>query len=199
MAVITDNNRAPHVHIYVEQNPNPNSMKFVLSFMLMADAIVKDYASLEETQDSPLAAALFNEFDFVERVFLSKNFITITKTDTVEWVEINSILRTYLKNYFEAQKPVFSEDLPDSKVELNDNPTVARIKDILDQYIRPAVEMDGGAISYAEFDVETGKLSVLLQGSCSGCPSSSITLKAGIENLFKRMMPEVKEVVAKNA
>lgn len=199
MAVITDNNRAPHVHIYVEENPNPNSMKFVLSFMLMADGIAKDYASVEETHDSPLAAALFNEFDFVERVFLSKNFITITKTNNVEWVEINSILRTFLKNYFEAQKPVFSEDLPDSKVELNDNPTVARIKDILDQYIRPAVEMDGGAISYAEFDAETGKLSVLLQGSCSGCPSSSITLKAGIQNLFQRMMPEVKEVVAQNA
>jgi Fe-S cluster biogenesis protein NfuA len=198
MAVITDNNRAPHVHIYVEENPNPNSMKFVLSFMLMADAIVKDYANKEDTTDSPLAAALFNEFDFVERVFLSKNFITITKTANVEWVEINSIIRTYLKNYFEAQKPVFSEDLPDSKVELNDDPTIARIKDILDQYIRPAVEMDGGAISFSEFDKETGKLSVLLQGSCSGCPSSSITLKAGIQNLFKNMMPEVKEVVAQN-
>lgn len=199
MAVITDNNRAPHVHIYVEENPNPNSMKFVLSFMLMADGIVKDYASKEETTDSPLAATLFDEFDFVERVFLSKNFITITKNERIEWIEINATLRNYLKNYFEEQKPVFSEDLPDSKVEINDNPTIARIKDILDQYIRPAVEMDGGAISFSQFNEETGKLSVLLQGSCSGCPSSSITLKAGIENLFKRMMPEVKEVVAENA
>ena len=198
MAVITDNNRAPHVHIYVEENPNPNSMKFVMSFMLMADGVVKDYATEADTKDSPLAAAIFQEFDFIERVFLSKNFITITKNENKEWVEINPILRNYLKEYFEAQKPVFSDDLPDSKVELNDNPTIARIKDILDQYIRPAVEMDGGAISFSRFDEETGKLSVLLQGSCSGCPSSAITLKSGIENLFKRMMPEVKEVVAEN-
>lgn len=188
------------LHIYTEANPNPNSMKFVLSFMLMADGIQLDFPNIEETEKSPLAYALFENFKFIKRVFFSNNFITITKDKLSDWHEINPAVRQFLRDYIEAKKPVFADDLPDMKLEEDHDPeNVKRMKQILEEYIKPAVEMDGGAIVFRSFDDTTGTLTVQLQGSCSGCPSSSMTLKAGIQNLFERMMPEVKEVVAENA
>ncbi|MCC5945092.1 MAG: NifU family protein [Bernardetiaceae bacterium] len=193
----------PLVHIYVESNPNPEAMKFVCNFMLIREDPVFDYPNVASAQNSPLATALFENFDFVSRVFMSKNFITITKTPEQDWIELISPLRQFLTQYFEDQKPIFSDkivaELEDkAEAAVRDTPEVTRIKQILDEYIRPAVDMDGGAISFHSFDKASGKLEVILQGSCSGCPSSTITLKAGIQNLFQNMMPQVKEVVAHN-
>jgi len=186
----------PVITIYTEANPNPNSMKFMLNFMLIKDQNSIDFPDVESAKNSPLAQELF-EYDFVKRVFYMSNFITITKDESVEWIEVIPKLKAHIKTYFEEKKPVFTEDQKDTIVEANtDTEIVAKIKGVLDEYIKPAVEMDGGAIQFDSFNEETGNLKVLLQGSCSGCPSSTITLKQGIQNLMQRMVPQVKEVVA---
>ncbi|WP_304517710.1 NifU family protein [Cecembia rubra] len=182
------------VHIYMEANPNPNSLKFVVNFMLADDGISFDYPDQESTENSPLAKELFN-FSAVERVFIASNFVTVTKKEDIEWPEIQDFVRDHIKKYLEAGKAavnaVFDKD---PLFDENDSETVKKIKGILDEYIRPAVEQDGGAIVFHSF--QDGVVKVLLQGSCSGCPSSTITLKAGIQNLLTRMLPEVREVQA---
>lgn len=187
-----------YTNIYVEAVPNPNSMKFVLNTMIVSPEIqARDYASAEETKDSPLAEELF-KYEFTERVFLTKNFITVTKQEKANWEDITPVIRNFLKNYFEEGSPVFTENArQENNVNEHDSETVKKIKSILDEYIRPAVEGDGGAITFHTFDEQKGIVTVNLQGSCSGCPSSTITLKAGIENLLKRMLPnQVNEVIA---
>ncbi|TFV96137.1 NifU family protein [Algoriphagus kandeliae] len=182
------------VHLYMEANPNPNSLKFVANFMLVDDGLSFDYPSAEQATNSPLAQELFN-FAAVERVFIASNFVTVTKSESVEWPEIQTIIRDHIKSYLEAgKKPVQAEFDKDPLFDENDSEIVKKIKGILDEYIRPAVEQDGGAIVFHSF--QDGVVRVLLQGSCSGCPSSTITLKAGIQNLLTRMLPEVKEVEA---
>jgi NFU1 iron-sulfur cluster scaffold homolog, mitochondrial len=182
------------VHIYLEANPNPNSLKFVVNFMLADEGMSFDYPNAGSTENSPLAKELFN-FAAVDRVFIASNFVTVTKTDDVEWVEIQDFIRDHIKKYLESGKTavqaVFDKD---PLFDENDSEVVKKIKGILDEYIRPAVEQDGGAIVFHSF--HDGIVKVLLQGSCSGCPSSTITLKAGIQNLLTRMLPEVKEVQA---
>lgn len=183
-----------NVHIYLESNPNPNSLKFVVNEMLVPEAMSFDFPDAESTGISPLAKELFS-FPFVDRVFFASNFITVTKKEDVEWLEIQSTLKEHIKKYLEAGKFIIevNEESPASAEE--ETETIKKIKTILDEYIRPAVEQDGGAITYHSFN--DGIVKVRLQGSCSGCPSSMVTLKAGIENLFTRMMPgEVKAVEA---
>jgi Fe-S cluster biogenesis protein NfuA len=126
---------------------------------------------------------------------MASNFVTVTKKAGEDWFEITPILKDFVKSYLEAGMPILAEKqvVEDTS---NDSETIKRIRQILTDYIQPAVEQDGGAISYKHFDETTGVVTVTLQGSCSGCPSSMITLKAGIENLLKRMLPEVTEVVA---
>lgn len=182
------------IHLYLEANPNPNSMKFVVNFMLVPEGESFDFPDAASAGNSPLASALF-AFNGVERVFFMSNFITITKSEKVEWDEIRDNLKTFIKEYLEADKPLFSED-PLQQEETSDSEEVMKIKSILDEYIKPAVEQDGGAIVFDSF--EDGVVKVQLQGSCSGCPSSTITLKAGIENLLKSMMPEVQSVEAES-
>jgi Fe-S cluster biogenesis protein NfuA len=199
-----------HINIYTEASPNPNSMKFVLNTMLSHDEnLSKDYPDAVSAAESPLANQIF-QFPFVRRVFMTKNFITITKDEQISWDDIIGGMKVFLKDYFENNKPVFEVDDNDPdhdrhrpKIEFNDginendSETVKTIKGILEEYIRPAVESDGGMIRFHSFEEESGIVKVLLQGSCSGCPSSKVTLKAGIENLLKRMLPNaVKEVVA---
>lgn len=187
-----------YVNIYTEAVPNPNSMKFVLNSMLAdPEAQGRDYASAEETTDSPLAEELF-KFDFTKRVFISKNFVTVTKPEGMDWDEILPVVKNFLKNYFEEGSPVFAEGATkQTDINENDSEVIKKIKGILDEYVRPAVEGDGGAITFHSFDEEKGIVQVNLQGSCSGCPSSTITLKAGIENLLKRMLPnQINEVIA---
>ncbi|CAN5131726.1 NifU family protein [soil metagenome] len=183
-----------YIHLYLEANPNPNSMKFVANYMLFPEGISFDFPDKKSAESSPLTQELF-EYPFVERVFFMSNFITITKKEEVEWMEINNILKQHIKEYLEADKPLILDSFGlDDGFDENDSEINLKIKSILEEYIRPAVEQDGGAISFHSF--EDGVVKVLLQGSCSGCPSSTITLKAGIENLMKRMIPEVQSVEA---
>jgi NFU1 iron-sulfur cluster scaffold homolog, mitochondrial len=183
-----------NVHIYLESNPNPNSLKFVVNEVLVPDGLSFDFPNAGSTSVSPLARELF-AFEFVDRVFFASNFVTITKKEGYEWLEIQHTLKDYIKSYLEAGKFIIELDSPEQESEENDTETVKKIKAILDEYIRPAVEQDGGAITFHSFS--DGIVKVKLQGSCSGCPSSTITLKAGIENLFVRMMPgEVSAVEA---
>lgn len=181
------------VNLYMEANPNPNSMKFVANFMLLPDGVSLDFPSAEEASNSPLALELF-KLPFVDRVFYMSNFVTVTKKGDLDWLEIRDQIKEIIKNYLEAGNLVVKELDDNNQINENDSESVKKIKGILDEYIRPAVESDGGAITFHSF--ENGVLKVLLQGSCSGCPSSTVTLKAGIENLMKRMLPEVQSVEA---
>jgi Fe-S cluster biogenesis protein NfuA len=186
-----------NIHIYLESNPNPNSLKFVVNEMLIPEGLSFDFPDALSTSISPLAKELF-EFPFVDRVFFAGNFVTVTKKEDVDWIEIQNTLKEFIKKYLEAGKLVIevNDDIEGIPAE-EETETVKKIKTILEEYIRPAVEQDGGAITYHSF--QDGVVKVKLQGSCSGCPSSMITLKAGIENLFTRMMPgEVTSVEALN-
>ncbi|RSK51319.1 NifU family protein [Hymenobacter rigui] len=195
---------AAPVSIYAEASPNPESMKFVLNTQLLADGVSVDYPNLEAAANSPLAQELFN-FDYVGRVFIAQNFVTITKTTEHQWAQLIPELRTFLKSYVEAGGPIFTVDpAAEQKAAQQaaatgdaseaDQQTSQKIIDLLDNYVRPAVEQDGGNITFKSY--HEGIVTVNLQGSCSGCPSATVTLKSGIENLLKRMVPEVKEVVA---
>lgn len=183
-----------NVHIYLESNPNPNSLKFVVNEMLVPETMSFDFPDLESAAISPLAKELF-QFPFVDRVFFASNFVTVTKKEDVEWLEIQGTLKDFIKQYLEAGKFIIELKENETTSAEEETEAIKKIKTILEEYIRPAVEQDGGAITYHSFI--DGVVKVKLQGSCSGCPSSMITLKAGIENLFTRMMPgEVKSVEA---
>lgn len=197
------------VIIYAESTPNPASMKFVANLLLVENGATAQYLSKAEAKGSPLAQKLF-ELPFVKAVFMASNFVTITKIESLNWEDINFELRDFLRTYiseghpiitelpttqmptdntFEKKEEVFTEhQSPTSEVEV-------KIVEILEQYIRPAVEGDGGSITFKGFN--DGIVTVQLRGSCSGCPSASLTLKAGIETILKKMIPDhVKEVVA---
>lgn len=183
------------VNIHTEANPNPNSLKFVVEFQLVPESV--DFATPSSATNCPLAMDLFR-FSFVKRVFISSNFITVTKADDIDWEDVSPMIKSIIKRHLEENKPLFIKIPKNSSLIISsDEPEVVqKIKSLLEEYIRPAVEQDGGAINFSSFDEEKGLVKVQLQGSCSGCPSSTVTLKAGIENLLKRMIPEVKEVVA---
>lgn len=185
-----------YITVYTESNPNPNSLKFVLNNMLVPEGTTFDFPDLESAKNSPLAVELFG-YDYVKRVFIMSNFITVSKDENSDWHEIAPIIKERIKSYLEEGKPLLTNQImQEYDNALNEiEPEIDRkIKSILDEYVRPAVESDGGAIAFHSF--EGGIVKVLLQGSCSGCPSSTLTLKAGVENLLKRMIPEVQEVVA---
>lgn len=195
--------------IYAESTPNPATQKFVANKLLLTqEGATAEYKSASETKEAPLPAKLF-QFPFVKAVFVNANFITITKSDIVTWDDITLELREFIRDYlnkggevilnlpqkevhtdssFQTKTTVFTEHaLPQSEAE-------HKIIEVLEQYIRPAVEQDGGLITFRSY--ENGTVTVQLKGSCSGCPSSTVTLKAGIEALLKRMVPGVQEVVA---
>lgn len=186
------------VSIYTEMTPNPETMKFVANKLLYPGKSI-DFTEQAQTEPSPLAGELFG-FPFVRGVFIASNFVTLTKSPEALWEEIIPTVRQFLKTYLEEGKQVIIEELVPEKKEdeilINDSDkdVVTRIKEMLENYVKPAVEMDGGAISFRGYD--DGIVKLMLQGSCSGCPSSMVTLKSGIEGMMKRMIPEVKEVVA---
>lgn len=195
-------NKEKVVSVYAEANPNPESMKFVMNVQLLPEGQSVDYPTLESALESPLAQELFN-FDYVSRVFIASNFVTVTKSSELEWVKLIPELRTFLKSYIEAGGPAFNEGFTANKpaeatahgdASEEDAAISKKVIDLLENYVRPAVEQDGGNITFKSY--HDGVVTVFLQGSCSGCPSATVTLKAGIENLLKRMVPEVKEVVA---
>ena len=193
------------VTVYTEMTPNPTTMKFVANKYLLISGDSVEFVSRKEAKGfSPIAEALF-DFPFVKNVFIAANFITITKTDNVPWDFITMELREFIKEWIAAGKDVLIQmpqqkvnenESAGEKIEFNASDYDDPIKALLDQYVRPAVENDGGAIDFLGF--EDGKVTVQLKGSCAGCPSSTATLKGGIENLLKNHLPEVKEVVAIN-
>ncbi len=184
------------VTIYTESNPNPNSMKFVANFMLVEEGKSYDFPDRKSAEQAPLAFNLFENFSFVERVFYMNNFITVTKNDQVDWDDARLLVSNYIKYHLEQNEPLLEQDRAEAAAPASgeEGEIVGKIKDVLDEYIKPAVEMDGGAITFDSY--KDGVVKVLLQGSCSGCPSSTITLKAGIESLLKRAIPEIRSVEA---
>jgi Fe-S cluster biogenesis protein NfuA len=196
--------------LYVEATPNPASMKFVANKLLIKEkGATAEYKNISETQTAPIAKQLF-QFPFVKTVFISNNFITITKTDAVDWDDITLELRVFLTDYLNKGNLIITS-LPKQEVAIDNTFTEtktvntqhnapqsdveAKIIEVLDQYIRPAVESDGGLITFK--DLKDGVVTVQMRGACSDCPSSTMTLKAGIEALLKRLLPDaVKEVVS---
>ncbi|WP_316809870.1 NifU family protein [Pedobacter heparinus] len=178
------------INVYTEQTPNPATMKFMVNKLLINGS--EDFATKESAEHSPFAKELF-KFSFVNGVFFASNFVTITKTEGTEWADIEPILKEFVKGAVESEYKI-KEDTSAEAPAFEGSDLEIKIQQILHDYVRPAVEQDGGAISYKSFD--DGVVTVELRGSCSGCPSSTITLKSGIQNLLQRMVPEVKEVVS---
>lgn len=185
----------PMVSIYTEMTPNPETLKFVANKLLYPGKSI-DFQSEDLAGPSPLAKELFG-FPFIRGVFIASNFITLSKTPDTDWNDVTPSIREFLKEYLEEGKPIINEDeiiAQQPASSSDDTDVVKKIKELLENYVKPAVEMDGGAISFKNY--ANGIVTLALQGSCSGCPSSMITLKSGIEGMMKRMIPEVKEVVA---
>ena len=192
------------VMLYTEQTPNPESLKFVTNKMLYKGTADFREESLAK-EWSPLGSELF-DFPYVKGVYVCNNFVTVTKEFNYSWDDIMLPLKQFIKEYVQEDKVILTEGFSEAMTKIEEERGVAyeytgeqaelvkKIKELIDTYVKPAVEMDGGNIEFKAFD--QGIVTVILQGSCSGCPSSSVTLKAGIEGMLKRMVPEVTEVVA---
>ena len=196
--------------VYAESTPNPKVMKFVVNRAIVTGDSV-EYMNIDEAVDSPLATKLFH-FPFVKEVFIARNFVSITKYETMEWDDLVMEIREFIRDFLSSgglvlkEKPEASQPkdaTPTEPLDVQLEPSKdldeveTRIVEILDEYVAPAVESDGGNIKFISF--KEGTVSVLLQGACSGCPSSTVTLKQGIENILKKMLPTlIEEVVAIN-
>jgi len=188
--------------LYTEQTPNPEALKYVTNRLLhrgIADFKDKDLAA----QWSPMASALM-ELPYVKSVYFNNNYITITKELNYDWADIMLRLKEFIKDYLEKGGEIIKEGFAEfwdkyldeqNAVQFSgeEGEIARRVKELIDTYVKPAVEMDGGNIEFKAF--EKGRVYVTMQGSCSGCPSSTVTLKAGIEGMLKRMVPEVTEVI----
>lgn len=185
--------------IFAEMTPNPMVMKFV-STKILLDGFV-EVKSKDDAAEVPLAKAIFNEFDFTKEVFISDNFVAVTKNVSVEWHEVMVAVRTFITEYLQNggeisnATPQKHENPVENLMNREYTETEQKISDILKEYVAPAVESDGGKISLMEYVPETKTAKMLLQGACSGCPSSTATLKGGIENLLKQFVPELVEKV----
>lgn len=185
------------VSVYAEMTPNPAVMKFVANKRLI-DLDHVEFANIEEAQISPLAAALFN-FPFVKNVFISTNFLAIEKFNVVEWEAVTQELRQFILAHVQEGKPVLTSVPAPKKMEADDSSDAAvaypeggieaRIIEILEEYVKPAVAQDGGNIIFAGYENKIVK--VQLQGACAGCPSSTLTLQQGIKNILQRMLPSL--------
>ena len=189
----------PVISIYTEMTPNPETMKFVANKLLYPGKSI-DFPDTEAAKTlAPGHRAVWLSF-YQKSVFIASNFVTLTKTPDTDWDDVIPSIRQFLKEYLEENKPVINEEdivlvkSEGNNIDADDDDVVKRIKELLENYVKPAVEMDGGAIQFKSYN--EGTVNLMLQGTCSGCPSSMITLKAGIEGMMKRMIPEVKEVVA---
>jgi len=201
-------NKVP-TSVYAESTPNPGVMKFVVNrAIIYGDS--QEFMNIDEAKNAPLAVKLFH-FPFVKEVFIAKNFVSITKYDMMEWDDIVMEVREFIRDYLanggvvveeavanESQQEAATENVAHPDVEQKELGEIEmRIVQILDEYVAPAVESDGGNIKFISY--EEGKVSVLLQGACSGCPSSTVTLKQGIESMLKQMLPTlITEVIAIN-
>lgn len=184
------------ISIYAESTPNPTVLKFVVNKQLVATSY--EFVSIEDAKFSPLATELFH-LPFVKSVYFDENFISVTKDDVAHWNEITTELREFIRQYIESGKTIVSEDAPKAH-KATENQVGTRFEDyddiskeivtILDEYVRPAVASDGGNIEFQSYNPETKQVNVILQGACSGCPSSTYTLKNGIENMLKEMLKD---------
>lgn len=193
------------VTVYAEVTPNPATMKFVASRKIVPATF--EFKNIEEAKNSELATALF-QFPFVKQVFIDENYVSVSKFDVVEWDDISMELRELIRNFIADGKEVVATDkivpaatkAPATAEEAEEyDDTSLQIIDILEEYVKPAVASDGGNILFKSYVKESKTVNVILQGACSGCPSSTFTLKNGIETMLKNMMGEkVNEVVALN-
>ncbi len=189
------------VTVYAEATPNPSVMKFVANKKLVTALF--EFTSIDEAKLSPLATELFH-LPFVKSIFIEENYVSITKYDMAEWQDITVEIREFIKNFIESGKevvlPEAAEKLEqttqqkDSSFDALDDIS-KEIVNILEEYVKPAVASDGGNIQFLSYDENTKNVSVLLQGACSGCPSSTFTLKNGIENMLKQLLPGKVEMV----
>ncbi|MBF4486947.1 MULTISPECIES: NifU family protein [unclassified Flavobacterium] len=194
------------ITVYGETTPNPAALKFVVSRMLTKNAV--EYKNIDQTASSPLAKELF-KFPYVKEVFIDENYISVTKYDINDWDEITLEVRTFIKQYIENGGTVLDESLIEvatkndvTKDEAFDklDVTSQQIINILEEYVKPAVAADGGNIAFDSYNEDDKTVKVILQGACSGCPSSTFTLKSGIENMLKSMLnDEAIKVEAVNA
>jgi Fe-S cluster biogenesis protein NfuA len=179
-----------NITVYTESTPNPATMKFIVNKLLINGSV--DFPTKSSAEHSKFATELY-KFNFVNGVFFASNFVTVTKTEDATWADIEPLLKEFVKGAIESEYAV-QENVEEENLNFTGTETEIKIQQILNDYVRPAVEQDGGAISYRSF--ADGIVTVELRGSCSGCPSSTITLKSGIQSLLQRMVPEVKEVVS---
>lgn len=188
------------ITVYGETTPNPASLKFVVNKALTKNMV--EFKNIDEAKPSPLAQALF-KFHFVKEVFITENYISVTKYDSVSWDEITLELRTFIKEYLENGGIVLDEtliaaDVKQEKQQIKNfdqlDVTSQQIINILEEYVKPAVAADGGNILFDSYDENQKRVKVVLQGSCNGCPSSTFTLKNGIENMLKDMLND-KDIV----
>lgn len=198
---ITKTKKTAPASVYAESTPNPAVMKFVANKKLVPASV--EFTSIDSTKEAPLAQALFH-FPFVKEVYMDENFVSITKYEITPWEEVTQQVRTFIREYIAEGKPVLSTSFRPANEQLEAtetdySPTEQEIVRILDEYIKPAVASDGGNIVFQSFDEEKKAVSVILQGACSGCPSSTFTLKNGIETMMREMLPgKVEQVVAIN-
>lgn len=191
------------VEVYAELTPNPAVLKFVANKKLVDSDL--EFKNIDDAIDSPLATDLFN-FPYIKEVFISENYVSITKFDRVEWSEITVEIRSFIKQSIADGKLIGSAKTSQISTSEEENSSSEpldeiskQIVDILDEYVKPAVAADGGNILFQSYDEKTKIVNVILQGACSGCPSSTITLKNGIENMLKQLIPnKIDQVVALN-
>jgi len=176
--------------IQTEETPNPATMKFLPGREVLGQGTL-DIASIKDAGQSPLAERLF-AIDGVRGVFLGKDFITVTKAEGANWPEMKPAVLTAIMEHFTSGKPVLANEKAPAQTTEDKDPIVAKIRDLLDHKIRPAVAQDGGDITFQRF--EDGIVYLTLKGACAGCPSATITLKAGVESMLRHYIPEVKEV-----
>jgi len=188
------------VSVYAESTPNPNVMKFVANKLLSKNVL--EYKNIDETTSSDIAKALFN-FPFVKEVFIDENYISISKYESFDWNDIVMEIRSFIKEYIENGGSVVDESKIPSEMQEETKEaqfdsldvTSQQIVNIIEEYIKPAVAGDGGNIAFQGFNPETKQVKVILQGACSGCPSSTFTLKNGIENMLRQMLNDNEIVV----
>ena len=180
------------IEVYAESTPNPDTQKFVTNKFLTSQTI--EITNIDEAARVPLAYELF-EYPFVRKVFISQNYISITKDKTLEWIEVNDAIRDFLKEYLQTKKDVISSAYASGSADTDPDETSKQIVSLINEYIQPAVNGDGGNIKFESFDPVSKVVNVTLQGACNGCPSSTITLKHGIEATLKRFLGDKIESV----
>lgn len=197
----TNQTKKQPITVYGETTPNPAALKFVVNRMLTKTAV--EFKNIDQTSASPLAKELF-KFPYVKEVFMDENYISVTKYESYDWQEITLEARTFIKQFIENGGTILDESLitaqveqENTKMESFDNldSTSQKIISILDEFVKPAVQADGGNIAFESYDETDKTVKVILQGACNGCPSSTFTLKSGIENMLKSMLNDTEITV----